>query len=59
MLEELAAELKKYRTEEVAYKTGLSSPTISKIVNGKNTNPTLDTLTALQNFLEGKNNELS
>lgn len=59
MLKELIDEIRKYQREEVAYKTGISIGTLNSLLCGRNTNPTIKTVIALQKFLEEKNHELS
>lgn len=59
MLDDLIPKLKKYRLEEISYKTGLSITTLTRLINGKNDNPTLKTIQTLQQFLTEKENELS
>ena len=59
MLETLIEELKKHDTKEVCYKSGISQATLLNIISGRNTNPTIKVVQALQDFVEAKNNELS
>ena len=59
MLEELIEKLKAYSREEVCYKAGISIGVLNKLMCGSNDNPTLKTITKLQNFIEEKENELS
>lgn len=54
MLEEIVAELKKYKVAEIAYKTGVSVSTISNILSGANKNPGYKTVEALKEFLKSK-----
>lgn len=57
MLAELIEELKQHDRAEIAFKSGVSSSTLDKIMCGANTNPTLSTLTALRKFLDEKDGE--
>lgn len=57
MLEELVERLAKCDVAEIAYKTGLSISTVSKILSGTNKNPNLKTVEALQEFLRNKEQE--
>lgn len=59
MLDELVAELRKHDRAEIAFKSGVSISTINGLMCGANKNPKLDTIEALQKFLEEKQNELS
>lgn len=54
MLAELVAELKKYDRAEIAYKSGVSLATLNNIMSGANTNPTIKTVSMLQEFVERK-----
>lgn len=57
MLDDLLEKLKKYRREEVAYKAGISLGTLNSLLCGRNTNPTLNVVMALQAFLDEKEKE--
>lgn len=54
MLNDLIERLKKYNRTEIAYKSGVSSNTLAKIMSGANDNPTLKTIESLQAFLKTK-----
>lgn len=56
-IEGLAAQLAKHNPTEVAYKTGLSMGTIHNIISGRNTNPTWQTMDAINKFILEKQNE--
>ena len=59
MLEELVNKLRAYPREEICYKAGISIGVLNKLMCGSNNNPTLKTITKLQNFIKEKENELS
>ena len=61
MLEELVEKLRAYPREEICYKAGVSIGVLNKLMSGSNNNPTLKTITKLQNFIKDKDkeNELS
>ena len=59
LLTELLTELKKYDSKEICFKSGVSFSTLNNLLSGRNTNPTIDVVEKLQNFLEEKENELS
>lgn len=59
MIEGILDEVRKYNRTEVAYKTGLSISTLNNILGGRNTNPTLETVEKLQNFIKEKQDELA
>lgn len=52
-LDEIKAQLADRRPGMVANATGLSYPTIQAIRDGKNTNPTLNVVQSLSDYLEG------
>ena len=54
VLTDLIARLTPYKREEIAYLSGVSISTVNKIMSGAETNPTLDTLTALSDFADKK-----
>ena len=54
VLTDLIARLTPYKREEIAYLSGISISTVNKIMSGAETNPTLDTLTALSDFADKK-----
>ena len=54
VLTNLIARLTPYKREEIAYLSGVSISTVNKIMSGAETNPTLDTLTALSDFADKK-----
>ena len=53
-LPEIVASLQDRRPAMVAKGTGLTRPTIAFIRDGKNTNPSYDTLQKLSDYLEKK-----
>lgn len=57
MLKTLIEQLRKYNRTEIAYKAGVSPNTLALIMSGKNDNPTLKTVEALQKFVKEKENE--
>ena len=57
VLTNLIARLAPYKREEIAYLSGVSISTVNKIMSGAEKNPTLDTLTALSNFADEKEQE--
>ena len=59
LLAELVTELKKYDSKEICFKSGVSFSTLNNLLSGRNTNPTIEVVEKLQNFLEEKENELS
>jgi transcriptional regulator with XRE-family HTH domain len=59
MLDELVTKLRAYSREEVCYKAGISIGVLNKLMSGSNDNPTLKTITKLQNFIKEKEDELS
>ena len=59
MLEELVNKLRQYNRIEVSYKTGLSLSTLNNLMCGKSTNPTIETVEKLNDFIRSKENELA
>ncbi len=57
-LEEIIARLQDRRLYRVAEATGLSYQTIRTIVNGKNKNPTIETVQLLEDYLNGKSHSV-
>lgn len=57
MLKDLIDRLKKHDAVEIAYKSGVSIYTIKNIISGRMTNPTINTLLALQDFCDQKDEE--
>lgn len=55
-IEEVVAGLQDRRPGSIKRATGLSYPTIQSIRDGRNTNPTLNVLKLLSDYLEGKKN---
>lgn len=55
-IEEIVEELKDRRLYRVASVTGLSYQTLRNIVTGKNRNPTMDTVNALEAYLKKEQN---
>ena len=53
-LEVIREMLKDRRPSLIAEATGISYPTVQSIRDGLNTNPTLRVLTALSDYLEGR-----
>lgn len=54
MLDEFVEQLRQYRAEEIAAATGYSFSSVSALLSGRNRNPTLKFIEALQRFLESK-----
>lgn len=57
MLEKLIQDLNKHNPDEVVYKSGVSRQTLNNIMKGRNTNPTIKTVAALQRFIDSKEQE--
>lgn len=53
MLKKLVEDLRGYRREVICAETGISFATLSQIMSGANTNPTIKTFEKLQKFVEG------
>lgn len=51
MLDELVESLRNYKRKDIAEKTGLSICTVNFIMSGRNKNPRLDTILALQEYI--------
>lgn len=58
ILQDLMNRLAPYKREEVAFRSGVSISTVNKLFSGAETNPTLETLTALANFADMKEKEM-
>lgn len=57
MLKDLINRLKKHSAVEAAYKSGVSIYTIKNIIAGRMENPTINTIMALQDFCDQKDQE--
>jgi len=52
ILDDLIKQLRGKDRVKIAYESGVSLSTLNKLLSGENTNPTLDTLTALRAYLD-------
>lgn len=52
ILDDLIKQLRGKDRVKIAYESGVSLSTLNKLLSGENTNPTLDTLTALRVYLD-------